>query len=58
MRSGSAAVSDAIIGVIGLSLLVYGGLVTNRAVRLAGFIAVTACAIAAAIPAVFRDAER
>jgi hypothetical protein len=46
------------IAVVGVSLLVYGEIVTNRAVRIAAFVIVTMGVIAAAILSTFRDDEK
>jgi hypothetical protein len=43
------------IAVVGVSLLVYGEIVTNRVVRIAAFVIVTMGVIAAAILSTFRD---
>jgi hypothetical protein len=55
MRSGYIGLADLLLGVVGLAVLIYGDIATNKILRLTGFIAVTVCVVAAAILAAFRN---
>lgn len=54
MRSTYASLTDIIVGAIALGVMIYGDLVSDRTLRLVGFVVVTICVVVAAILAAFR----
>jgi hypothetical protein len=48
---------DLLLGALGLAVFVYGDLVTNRSLRIVGFVVVTLCVVVAAIRAAVRGED-
>jgi peptidoglycan/LPS O-acetylase OafA/YrhL len=55
MRPGAIGIVDLLLGALGLAVFVYGDLVTNRSLRIVGFVVVTLCVVVAAILATFHN---
>lgn len=58
MRVRNFRLTEIGIAIVGLSVLAYGEVVSSRTVRIAVFVIVTLCVIAAAILSAFSDDER